>query len=149
MLEEPFVPTGFAVPGGLTTEEFRLQSRSGRSTTPAITLPGRSSIEHILATPDSTVDGPYENDARRQSPRSSSSTPGTLRNRVGFTCTVLAPARREVDRLMSTSTHLTTGAQSTRVKSWVPSRPGESRPATLACRQRVARLRMALPSSRL
>ena len=50
MVEEPFVPADFAVPDGLTTEEFRLEPLGPQHNARDYAA-WSSSIEHILATP--------------------------------------------------------------------------------------------------
>jgi hypothetical protein len=116
VLEEPFVPTDFAVPDGLTTEEFRLEPLGPQHNARDYAA-WSSSIEHILATPGFDSRWPYEmtlDDNRRDLERHAAD----FANRVGFTYSVLAPEGDEVIGCVYIYPS-DDGAHDTRVKSWV------------------------------
>ena len=116
MLEKPFVPADFAVPDGLTTEEFRLEPL-GPQHNASDYAAWSSSIGHILATPGFGSRWPYEmtlDDNRLDLERHAAD----FANRVGFTYTVLAPEGDEVIGCVYIYPS-DDGAHDTRVRSWV------------------------------
>jgi hypothetical protein len=116
VLEKPFVPADFAVPDGLTTEEFRLEPL-GPQHNASDYAAWSSSIGHILATPGFGSRWPYEmtlDDNRRDLERHAAD----FANRVGFTYTVLAPGGDEVIGCVYIYPS-DDGAHDTRVRSWV------------------------------
>lgn len=95
MPQEPFVPAEFAVPSGLTTEQFRLEPLGPQHNEPDYEA-WSSSLEHIRSTPGwEESKWPDDRDLTANL-RDLQRHAGDFDNRTGFTYTVLDPATDDV-----------------------------------------------------
>lgn len=91
LVEEPFVPSGFVVPLGLATEQFRLEPLGPQHNEPDYEA-WSSSVEHIHATPGWETSKWPDSRSLGDNLRDLQGHADDFENRLGFTYTVLDPA---------------------------------------------------------
>jgi hypothetical protein len=95
MVEEPFVPPGFAVPLAFATERFRLEPLGPQHNDSDYDA-WSSSLEHIHSTPGWETSNWPDDRGKEDNLRDLQRHADDFRSRVGFTYTVLDPATGDV-----------------------------------------------------
>ena len=156
MSDQLLFPADFAVPDGLTAEEFRLEPL-GRQHNAADYAAWTASISHIQATPGFAARGWPHEMSRAENLRDLERHARDFAERRGFTYTVLSTGTGEVigcvyiypPRGDSEGSASAGGEQHAAVSSWVRADCARARPGAVPHGPRMAGTRLAVPLDRV